>query len=92
MFSASAGLLCLFEISLANDQNLSEHMSVLSELMPYGMGFFAVLMPIQVGMDSFQSFADDSSVIMPSSRSSNLTRCRRRPGDSESRVTGRVRR
>ena len=38
MFSASAGLLCLFEISLANDQNLSELMLVLSELMPFGIG------------------------------------------------------
>ena len=54
-FSASACLLRLFEISSGNDQNLSELMSVLSELMPFGMGSFAELIPF--GMGSFQSLA-----------------------------------
>ena len=60
-FSASTCLLHLFEISSANDQNLSKNMlvclnlwievMVLSELMPFGMGSFAELMPF--GMGSF---------------------------------------
>ena len=44
-FSASACLLRLFEISLRRIRNLSELMSVLSELMPFGMGSFAQLVP-----------------------------------------------
>ena len=51
--SASSCLLHLFEISSANDENLSELISVLSELMPFGMGSFAERMPF--GMGSFQS-------------------------------------
>ena len=52
-FSASSCLLHLFEISSAKYQNLSELMSILSELMPFGMCSFAKLMPF--GMGSFQS-------------------------------------
>ena len=53
MSSAPACLLHIFEISSANDQNLSELMSGLSELMPFGMGSFAELMPFDMGC--FQS-------------------------------------
>ena len=42
-FSASTCMLRLFEISSANDQNLSELMSILSELMPFGMGLLQSL-------------------------------------------------
>ena len=45
MLSSSTCLINLFEISSANDQHLSEFMLVLTELMPFGMGSFAELMP-----------------------------------------------
>ena len=58
---APACLLCHLEISLANDQNLSELMLVLSDLMhlvlalcsayAYFHGFFPVLLPIGTGSD-----------------------------------------